>query len=298
MTGRTTRELVAAVGIAGAKYHDWRGRRGQANRHNGRIPKGHWLLGWERQAIVDFAMLNRDDGYRLMAYRMLDADVVAVAPSSVYRVLKEDNLLWRHVRERATTRGHGFEQPTRTHEHWHVDIKYVNFHGTFLFLISVIDGFSRYIVHHELRERMETNDVEITIQRALEKFPGAPPPRIISDNGAQFVSKDFSEFLRVTGLGHVRTSVNYPQANGKIERFHRTISEECLRRTPLIELADARAEIDEYVRRYNEERPHSSLYWLTPSDFLNGRVEAKLNLRETRLKAAREARKHQRNQTA
>lgn len=298
MTGRTQRELVAAVGIADAKYHDWRGRRGLPNRHNGLHPKGHWLLDWERQAIIDFAMLTREDGYRLMAYKMLDADVVAVAPSSVYRVLKADNLLWRHVKARSETRGHGFEQPTRTHEHWHVDIKYVNFHGTFLFLISVIDGFSRYIVHHELRTRMETNDVEITIQRALEKFPGIAPPRIISDNGSQFVSKDFAEFLRLTGLGHVRTSVNYPQANGKIERFHRTISEECLRRTPLIELADARAEIDEYVRYYNEERPHSSLQYLTPSDVLHARVEAKLNLREQRLKAARQARQNQRNQTA
>jgi transposase InsO family protein len=117
---------------------------------------------------------------------MLDEGVVAASPSSVYRVLKENDLLGKWNRKRSQTRGQGFQQPTQAHEHWHVDIKYVNFCGTFLFLISIIDGWSRYIVHHELRQRMETFDVELTIQKALEKFPGAAP-RIISDGGLRIV---------------------------------------------------------------------------------------------------------------
>lgn len=93
----------------------------------------------------------------------------------------------------------------------------------FLFLISVIDGYSRYIVHHELRQTMQQFDVQITLQRALEKYPGFsqgdgyPKPRIISDNVSQFISKDFAEYLRILGLQHIRTSVAYPQSNGKIE---------------------------------------------------------------------------------
>ncbi|MGC8596132.1 MAG: transposase, partial [Candidatus Kryptoniota bacterium] len=137
------------------------------------------------------------------------------------------------------------------------------------FLISVIDGYSRYIVHHELRTSMEEYDVEITIERALEKFP-FERPGLISDNGSQYVSRDFAEFLRLTGLQHTRTSVGYPQSNGKIERFHESISQECLRKRSLIDIEDARKQVAEYIEYYNTRRLHSALYYLTPEDYLNG----------------------------
>ena len=85
----------------------------------------------------------------------------------------------------------------------------------------VLDGFSRYIVHHELRESMTEVDVEIVIQVALEKHPGVKP-RIISDNGSQYLSKDFKAFIRFNGMTHVTTSPYYPQSNGKQERFYGT----------------------------------------------------------------------------
>ncbi len=147
---------------------------------------------------------------------MMDEDIVAVSPSSTYRILKSAGLLNRWNNVKKNLKGKGFDQPIVPHQHWHVDIKYVNFKGAFLFLISVIDGYSRYIVHHELRNSMQEFDVQITIQRALEKYPGYKP-RIISDNGSQFISKDFAEYLKFAGLQHIRTSIAYPQSNGKIE---------------------------------------------------------------------------------
>ena len=78
---------------------------------------------------------------------------------------------------------------------------------------------------------MTETDVEIILQRAKEKFPDARP-RIISDNGPQFIAKDFKEFIRLSGMTHVRTSPYYPQSNGKLERFHKTIKGECIRRSP------------------------------------------------------------------
>lgn len=173
---------------------------------------------------------------------MLDENIVAVSPSTTYRMLKRAGLLNIWNRTGKSTKGTGFVQPTVPNEHWHTDIKYVNFKGTFLFLISVIDGYSRYIVHNELRMNMQEYDVQITIQRALEKFPGVKP-RLISDNGSQYISKDFSEFIKLAGLQHVKTSIAYPQANGKIERYHKTINEECLRTTSLIDLDDAREQM-------------------------------------------------------
>ncbi len=66
-------------------------------------------------------------------------------------------------------------------------------------------------------------EIQIVLQKAKEKCPEATP-RIISDNGPQFLSRDFMELIRISGMTHVTTSPYYPQSNGKIERFHKTIT--------------------------------------------------------------------------
>ncbi len=133
---------------------------------------------------------------------------------------------------------------------------------------------------------MQEFDVQITIQRALEKYPGYKP-RIISDNGSQFISKDFAEYLKFVGLQHIRTSIAYPQSNGKIERYHRTVHEECLMKSSMVSLDDARKQVANYIEFYNTKRLHSSLYFLTPEDFLLNRIEDKLKLREDKLSKAK-----------
>jgi putative transposase len=128
---------------------------------------------------------------------MLDADVVAVSPSSVYRVLRDAELIKSH-KYKPSLKGKGFQQPLRPHEHWHVDVSYINVGGTFFYLCS------RFIVHWEVRTSMTESDVETIIQRAREAYPDARP-RIISDNGPQFIARDFKEFIRICGMTHVRT---------------------------------------------------------------------------------------------
>ncbi|MBK9333640.1 MAG: DDE-type integrase/transposase/recombinase [Ignavibacteria bacterium] len=263
------------INISTSNYYSWNSRQGLPNNHNGIIPKINWTLDWERQAVISYALAHPGEGYRRLTYMMIDENIVALSPSSVYRILKRAGLLNKWNQTKKSSKGKGFEQPQAPHEHWHVDIKYVNFKGTFLFLISVIDGYSRYIVHQELRQNMQEFDVELTIQKALEKFPGNNP-RIISDNGSQFISKDFAIFLKFAGLQHIKTSIAYPQGNGKIERYHRTIEEEHLKKTSMINLEDARKQIDEYVEFYNTKRLHSSLYYLTPKDFLTGHSKKNL----------------------
>src|SRR5690606_18650704 len=107
-------------------------------------------------------------------------------------------------------KGTGFVQPLAPHEHWHIDISYLNLLGTFFYLCAVLDGASRAIVHWEIREAMTEADVELVLQRALEKAPDGVRPRIISDNGPQFIARDFKEFIRLTGMTHVRTAPYYP----------------------------------------------------------------------------------------
>ena len=153
---------------------------------------------------------------------MLDKNVVALNPSVVYRILKSSGQLNRWNVQKKAGKGNGFRQPNAPHRDWHTDIKYVNHLGTFLFLITVMDGYSRYIIHHELRLNMTQYDVTLTVQRAREKYPEAKP-NLISDNGPQYKSKEFGKYLKEIGLQHIKTSVGYPQSNGKMERFYRTL---------------------------------------------------------------------------
>lgn len=282
--------LIRWVGVAPSKYYGWISRRGCINHHNGKIVREHWLLPWEYERIIKYYELHREEGYRRLTYMMLDDNIVAVSPATTYRVLSGAGLLKRWNTSTGTAKSQGFQQPLAIHEHWHTDIKYVNFRGTFLFLISVIDGYSRYIVHHELRTSMQEFDVQLTVQRALEKYPGVFP-RMITDNGSQFIAKDFAEFIRSRGLQHVRTSIAYPQSNGKIERFHRTASEECLRKSSFVDLDDARRLIAKFIEYYNTKRLHSSLYYLTPEDFLLGRANDRLQEREQKYARARQTRR-------
>ena len=292
-TGIKATKMIGWINITRSKYYDWVSRYGKANEHNALVPRDFWLTDDERQAIIDYYEKNPLEGYRRLCYMMLDADIVAVSPSSVYRVLTTAGLL-RKFNGKKSKKGTGFIQPLKAHEHWHIDISYINICGTFYYLCSLLDGFSRYIVHWEIRESMTESQIEIMIQRAREKFPHATP-RIISDNGPQFIAIDFKEFIKICGMTHVRTSPYYPQSNGKLERYHRTIKSNCIRVNTPLSLSDAQRLITDFVDRYNNSRLHSAIGYITPKDKLEGRAETILAQRNEKLTAAREARKTQRN---
>ena len=287
--------LVRWIGIGSSKFYDWKKRYGKVNEHNALVPRDHWLEPWERDAILAFYAEHPVEGYRRLTYMMMDADVVAASPATVYRVLKAAGCFQRWNRTESR-KGTGFEQPLAPHEHWHVDISYVNICGTFYYLISVLDGASRYLVHWELRESMREADVEITLQRAREAFPGTTP-RIITDNGPQFIAKDFKEFIRISGMTHVKTSPYYPQSNGKIERWHQTIKSDCIRPHVPLSLDEARQLVERFVDQYNHARLHSAIGYIAPADKLAGRDQAIFAERDRKLTQARERRAHRRRAT-
>ena len=281
--------FIRWLGISSSKFYDWEKRYGKVNEHNGKIPRDFWLEQWEIDAIIHYYRDNPDDGYRRLTYMMLDANIVAVSPSSVYRALKAAGFLKRWSNKKSL-KGTGFIGPTAPHEHWHIDVSYLNIRGTFYYLCSILDGYSRSIVHWEIRKSMNEADVEIILQRAKEKYPGVAP-RIISDNGPQFVAKDFKEFIRVMGMTHVRTSVNYPQSNGKKERWFRTLKCECIRPKTPLSLDDARRIVAEFVEYYNTQRLHSAIGYIAPMDKILGRENNIFKERDRKFKAAREQRK-------
>ncbi|MGH8165366.1 MAG: transposase, partial [Rhodanobacteraceae bacterium] len=169
----------------------------------------------------------------------------------------------------------------------------INVAGTFYFLCSLLDGYSRYIVHWELRETMKEHEVETVVQRGLERFPG-DSPRIISDNGPQFIARDFKEYVRLMGMTHVRTSPYYPQSNGKLERWHGSLKRECIRPACPEDVEDARRRIAAFVVEYNQVRLHSALGYITPADKLHGLEKAIHDERDRKLEEARARRQQTR----
>ncbi len=287
-TGLLIDRLLGWLELSSGKFYDWRQRYGKRNQHNGWVPRDFWLTEEEKKAVLNFQEQFPLEGYRRLTYMMIDADVVAVSPSSVFRVLHAAGRLQPWSRK-PSKKGTGFEQPLAPHEHWHIDIAHINIHGTFYYLCAVLDGASRYIVDWSLRESMREPDVEVLLQRAKEKFPEARP-RIISDNGPQFIAKDFKEFIRISGMTHVRTAPYYPQSNGKLERWNKSIKSECIRPGVPLSLDDAERLITQYVHVYNEQRLHSSIGYITPKDMLEGRQKQIHAERDRKLEQARKQR--------
>lgn len=298
LTGISVRIILSLAGLTSNRYYDWVNRKGQENKHNGQIPKGTWLTPEEKQAIIHYHAKNPLNGYRRLCYMMIDEDVVYCSANSVYRTLKEAGVLDK-VPPAGGSKGQGFNQPTKVNQHWHVDISYLNVCGTFYYLCSILDGYSRYLVHHEIRESMTENDVEIIVQRALEQSIESlvesgmsrqqatqqVKPRVISDRGPQFIAKDFKQFIRFSGMTHVKTSPYYPQSNGKIERWHREMKVS-YRSREISSIGQAKMVVNEFVDEYNHYRLHSALGYTTPYDRYLGLDGELKSSRQKKLKKA------------
>ena len=277
--------------LPASKFYNWRDRYGLANEHNGKIHRDYWLEREEKEAIINFFINNPRNGYRRLAFMMIDQDVAYVSPTTVYNVLKREGLIDKS-KGKPSKKGTGFVQPLGPHKHWHIDISYINVCGTFYYLCTILDGYSRFIVHFDLKASMKEEDIEILIQRANEKYPGYFP-RIISDNGTQFIAKDFKEFIRLSGMDHVRTSPYYPQSNGKLERWHKEMKQ-VVRARSLTNRDDAFDAVKDFVEYYNNDRLHSAIGYITPLNYLNGHADAIYKERDLKLEQARKIRKEKR----
>jgi len=289
LTDTSITKALAFLKIRKPRFYDWKKRVGKENQHNGQIPKDTWILPAERQAIIDYFGKNPRNGCRRLSYMMIDEDVAYVSGNTVHRVLKSEGLIEKRS-SKASKKGTGFHQPSRPHEQWHIDVSYINAGGTFYYLCSILDGFSRFIAHWDIAESMKEEDVELVVQRALERFDGTNP-RLISDNGPQFKAREFKAFIRLCGMDQTFTSPYYPQSNGKIERWHKTLKQTCIRPQCPRNLDEARAYISDFVEQYNYCRLHSAIGYVTPFDKLLG-IDADLRKeRRGKLESARQIRK-------
>jgi putative transposase len=281
--------VLDRLGLLKTLYYRWRQRRARGELEDV-APKPvdlYQATPEEEEAVKGFALSHPKDGYRRLAWMMVDQDVAHLSPSSVYRILDRNNLLSRWKARRSV--GTKPEPPTAPHQRWHTDIMYLWVSGRWYFFIGVLDGYSRYIVHWELLASMRAEDVTLVILAALEKYPGVLPC-LIHDNGTQFTSKEFRALIKQFSLKQIHIRIHHPQSNGKMERFHRTLRDEGLSDQEPENQLQARDIIAEWVTHYNQERLHAGLSYLTPEDWLAGRDKQRLEERQQKLETARKRR--------
>jgi putative transposase len=289
LTAISFQSLLSWCSVCPRKFARWCKRYGKANVHNTLVPRDHWIEQDEKQAIIAFALAHPLEGYRCLTFMMLDANVVAVAPATTYRVLKAADLI-RQASGKPSKKGTGFVQPLAPHEHWHVDFSYLNIGGTFYFLCAVLDGCSRMIVAWDIRPTMREIDSEIVLQKAKEAYPEARP-RIITDQGSQFKSREFKAFITEWQASHVMTSPYYPQSNGKLERFHKTLKDKATLRLNPVDIVEAKQIFGDIITYYNNTRLHSAIGYIAPKDRMEGRHIEIHQIRDKKLEEARERRR-------
>jgi putative transposase len=245
----------------------------------------------EVDAVLKYRDLHPDIGYRKFTWQMVDANVAFLSESKVYDILSEYNRLqgWNRVDNGETSKEYR-HKPKHVHYHWHTDIAYVKVGGVFYFLIMMLDGYSRFLLDWELMTDMLGGSVENFVQRVKEKYPHARP-RLINDNGSQFISHDFKRLLEKLHIQQIFTRRNHPQTNGKIERMNGTVKQEALRPGQPCDYQDAWEILNKYSYEYNHQRLHAGINFLRPADMFFNRRSLVLNERREKIENARANRK-------
>jgi putative transposase len=287
-TGWTLRRILKTLGLTKARYRDWttRAAREALADRSSRPPAADGILAEEKAAVIAYALAHPKDGYRRLTWQMIDADVAYLSEASVYRVLTEADCLARWKRHRSA--GTAPAKPTRPHERWHTDLMYLRVQDSWYFLVTVLDAYSRYVVHWEVLSTMTAADVRLVIQQALEQT-GATP-QVVTDNGSQFTAAEFKDLVRRFAFEHIRIRWYHPESNGAVERFHRS-TREALGAEDLRNLARARELLGAWVRQYNDTRLHAALGYLPPAEYYRGNPAARQAERRAKLETGRAKRR-------
>ncbi len=245
----------------------------------------------EVAAVLAYRELHPDIGYRKFTWQMVDGNVAFLSESKVYDILSENNRLqgWNRI-DNGNTEKEYRHKPKYVHYHWHTDIAYVKVGGIFYFLIMMLDGYSRYLLDWELMTDMLGGSVENFVQRVKDKYPHAKP-RLINDNGSQFISHDFKRLLQKLEIQQIFTRRNHPQTNGKIERMNGSVKQEALRPGQPSDFQEAWEILNKYSYEYNHQRLHAGINFLRPADMFFGRGNLVLNERRDKIENARANRK-------
>jgi len=279
----SVKQTLIELDINRSTYYEWYRRYQQggyealANRY--RPPKQFWnqIPPWEKQRVVEIALEHPEKSPRELAWYITDEREYYISESSVYRILKAQDLVTSPMYTVISAR-EKFPHPTRApNELWQTDFTWFRVvHWGWYYLCTILDDYSRYILAWQLCTGMSTEEVKATIEAAI-RFSGVRDPRVLhrprllSDNGPCYVSAAFKEFLDQEGMAHTRGKPFHPMTQGKIERYHRSMKNVLLLESYYSpdELVD---QIDLFIEYYNHQRYHEALNNLTPVDVYCGKA--------------------------
>ena len=256
-----------------------------------------------REQIVDLALEEPELSPRELAVRFTDTRSYFVSEASVYRLLKAHDLITSPAFVVIKAADEFTDKTTAINQMWQTDFTYIKVLGWgWMYLSTILDDYSRYVVAWKLCTTMKATDVTDTLELALEasgcdQVAVRHRPRLLSDNGASYVAGDLAEWLDDKGMGHVRGAPYHPQTQGKIERWHQTLKNRILLENYFLP-GDLEASIERFVEHYNHHRYHESIGNLTPADVYIGRGQTILLERERIKRKTIEQRRLQHRQHA
>lgn len=238
-----------------------------------------------REKIKDLALKESDLSPRELAVQFTDTEKYFVSEASVYRILKSYDLITSPAYVVLSAADEFRDKTTRPNQLWQTDFTYLKVIGWgWFYLSTILDDYSRYIIAWKLCTTMKSGDVTDTLDLALQasgcnQATVLHKPRLLSDNGASYISGELADWLEDRQMDHVRGAPYHPQTQGKIERWHQTLKNRILLENYYLP-GDLRQKIDAFVEHYNHRRYHESLQNLTPADVYFGRGQAILKQRE------------------
>ena len=238
-----------------------------------------------RRDVLDMALDIPELSPRELAVRFTDTKGYFVSESSVYRLLKAHDLISSPAFIVMKAANEFKDKTTAINQMWQTDFTYFKIMGWgWMYLSTVLDDFSRYIISWKLCTTMKTSDVTDTLNMALiasgcDQANVVHKPRLLSDNGASYISEGLANYIRDNGMSHVRGAPYHPQTQGKIERWHQTLKNRILLENYFLP-GDLEHQIESFVEHYNHHRYHESLNNVTPADVYFGRAQSIINNRE------------------
>ena len=238
-----------------------------------------------RHELLNMALEHSELSPRELAVRFTDTQGYFVSESSVYRLLKSHDLITSPAFIVMKAASEFKDKTIAINQMWQTDFTYFKIVGWgWMYLSTVLDDFSRYIISWKLCTTMKTSDVTDTLNMALvasgcDQANVVHKPRLLSDNGASYISGELADYIKDNRMSHVRGAPYHPQTQGKIERWHQTLKNRILLENYFLP-GDLECQIESFVEHYNHDRYHESLNNVTPADVYFGRAQSILNRRE------------------
>ncbi len=278
---RGKRQALMTLGIPKSSYYRW--RRGQPDSGYRRRPWNR-ITPEEEDKVLAVAREFPDLSSRQLSAWITDHKDFAVSESTVYRILRREGLVKRQETQLMAAKEY-HTKTTRPHQMWATDASYFRVVGWgYYYLVTVMDDYSRFILAWKLQKDMSANSLIEVVQEAVDATGMTDVPvddrtRLLSDNGAGYVSRAFRDYLHLVGIGHILAAPYHPQTNGKVERYQQSLKRE-VNQLPYELPSQLEPAIADFVDYYNHRRYHKALGDMTPADVLYSRRQQILQRRK------------------